>query len=106
MGWIDQLSKLKLKLVEAKADIKTEQLGLINITVESNTYNYPVNDSEVLKHIKEIPSEQIEDLVKKEVERQLAPLSPILNRLSDSTSSEVIAATAVNTLGINKAFGE
>jgi len=106
MDLIEALTKLKIVDVnlDVKTDIQAQQAGIINVKVENNTYTYPIIEPEAIQKLKEISTIEIEDLVRKEVQRQLAPIAPILKHLSDSTSSEIIATTAVNTLGIHSTF--
>lgn len=101
MDWIALLSKLRIVDVKPKA----EQLGIINIRVENNQYNFPINDPEVVEKLKSALSPDFDNLVKEEVKRQLEPLSPILKLLSDSTNAEIISATAVNTISKGKFYG-
>lgn len=102
MGWKDILSKLRI--IDMSAELEGEQQGVLNIKIENHTYNVSVPGVEAAQAFSNVHlTPAIEELIKKEVERKLAPLNEVLNRVSDGTALELIqVSTGSSALSVSK----
>jgi len=96
MGWKDILGKIKL--VDMKNNLKTDQAGVVNVKVENNNYTYNIqNPSGVSTFLSSEISEHIEIEVKKQVAEKLRDFSASLNLLSEDTQKEVLSGVTLST---------
>lgn len=96
MAWKDILDKIKL--VEMKNSLKTDQAGVVNVKVENNNYTYNIqNPSDVSTFINSDISEKIEIEVKKQVVEKLRDLSASLDILPERTQREVLSGVTLST---------
>ncbi len=96
MDWKDILDKIKL--VDIKNNLETDQAGVVNIKVQNNNYTYNIqNPSGVSTFLGSEISEQIEIEVKKQVAEKLRDFSPSLNLLSEDTQKEILSGVTLST---------
>lgn len=96
------LAKMKIKIVEA--NIKPDQLGVVNVQVDSQilnqTYNYNFNfpTAEAARAFAEtVITPEMEEMIKVMVQKQLAPIAPVLDLMTESSSLEFVATTTAAT---------
>lgn len=96
------LAKMKIKIVEA--NIKPDQLGVNNVQVDiqtvNQTYNFNFNFStaEAAKTFAEtVITPEMEEMIKVMVQGQLAPIAPVIDLMSESSSLELVATTTAAT---------
>jgi len=96
MGWKEFLEKLSLAKI--KGNLKIEQGGLINVKLEQHNYYFQLPDAEKVKQVKEAAiTPELEEKIKKEVEKILAPLGVPLNAIPETSMKEIVLSTSVAT---------
>ena len=96
MAWKDILEKIRL--VDMKNSLKTDQAGVVNVKVENNNYTYNIqNPSGVSTFLSSEISEKIEIEVKKQVAEKLRDLSASIDILPERTQEEVLSGVTLST---------
>lgn len=94
MGWKEFLRTIRLD--EIKSDVKIKQGGLVNVKVEKTRYHLYLQDSERVKKVQKANiTSELEDKIKKEVEKYLAPLGKTLNAVSVPFMKQVVVSTII-----------
>ena len=96
MAWKDLLEKIKL--VDMKNSLKTDQAGVVNVKVENNNYTYNIqNPAGISSFLNSEISEKIEIEVKKQVAEKLRDISASLDILPERTQKEVLSGVTLST---------
>jgi hypothetical protein len=93
MGLIDDILG---KLVDIKFSLDSGQIGAVNIKTENKTfvYNIQIPDPETAQAFaKELIPPELQKKIKEDVRKRLEQIAPTLEKLSDSTAVEFVAAT-------------
>ncbi len=90
----------KIRLAELQDSLKIDQLGLVSVRVENNTFILPGLSADQIKEFKAISiTPQLEAEVKRGVEERLSRIEHALGLLSSTTVGEVVAASTLAITG-------
>jgi hypothetical protein len=94
MDWKKVLAGFKLADIEIKPS--GDQVGLLNVKYQNNTYNFHFHNKEAVEAFMTTPkTKELENSVKEEVRKRLEEMKPVFEALPDSTATQVFVATTV-----------
>lgn len=103
MDWKGLLSKLKIIDVNVKPE--AEQIGVVNIQIETKTYNFNFTDTKAIEYFLANPSitAELENRIKEDAKQHLNSIGTPLDMVSEQSTHEILAATtATSTVAVIK----